>query len=107
MRDGLCASLRIVLPLIIGENSAKGRDRSNRTTSLDSILQQLYGISKTMGYRRELKPCGCRGWEQAAWRDLVPSCTGGTLGHQSRQELSLGFAGKANIVHIAVFLWAS
>lgn len=107
MRDWLCASLWTVLPLIAGENSGKGRGQSTRMTLLESTLQQLYALLKRVRNRKELKPRGGRGWEPAALRDLVPSCTGGTLGHQGRQELALGFAGKANIVHIAVFLWAS
>lgn len=60
-----------------------------------------------MGNTKELNPCGSTGWEPAALRDLVPSHTGGTRGHQSRQELALGFAGKADTVLIAMFLWAS
>lgn len=58
--DGLLTLLWIMLPLMTGENSRKGKAQTNGTTQLESTLHHLYGISKSTWDRKELNPCGSR-----------------------------------------------
>lgn len=44
--------------------------------------------------------------EGRSWRGLsLPALV--EPGHESGQELALGFPGQANIMHVALFLWAA